>query len=159
MAYLIDGNNLLGFLFHGYLRDPENKLKLIRRLIAFQRSKRARVILVFDGTALPDEDNIVEPGSRFTILHPSAGESADTVLMEILSRQSDSRKFFVVSSDREIKASAEHKGARVLNCREFNAELKPTLQERKAKNEMAKNDVRPTSLEVRLWTQVFKENK
>ena len=74
MAYLIDGNNLLGFLFPGWHRDPENKLKLVRRLIAFHRSKRVRIILVFDGAPVPDPDEMALPDERFTILHPERGE-------------------------------------------------------------------------------------
>ena len=57
MAYLIDGNNLLGHLFPGAHRDPDNRLKLVRRLIAFQRFTRSRVILVFDGPPSADVDS------------------------------------------------------------------------------------------------------
>lgn len=46
-----------------------------------------------------------------------------------------------------------------MSCREFNAELKRTLKERKREKELEKSEVRPTSLEVRLWAQVFKEKK
>ena len=159
MAYLIDGNNLLGFLFPAYFKDPENRLKLVRRLIAFQRSKRARIILVFDGAVLSDADEMAMPEDRFDIIHPPAGETADAAIKEILARQSDPRKLFVVSSDREIKNCARLKGATTLSCREFNAELKRTLKERKREKELEKSEARPTSLEVRLWAQVFKEKK
>ena len=91
MAYLIDGNNLLGCLFPGWHRDPENKLKLVRRLIAFHRTKRSRVILVFDGAPVPDPDEMALPDERFSILHPERGGSADAIISEFLDRGGDKR--------------------------------------------------------------------
>jgi predicted RNA-binding protein with PIN domain len=159
MAYLIDGNNLLGCLFPGHHRDPENKLKLVRRLIAFHRSKRVRIILVFDGAPIPDPLDMALPEERFTILHPERGGSADRIIIEFLDGRPDRRHLIVVSTDREIRAAAKLRGARSLTAPEFAAELSRTLRERKSEREMDKADVRPTPLETRLWSQVFKDRK
>lgn len=159
MAYLIDGNNLLGCLFPGWHRDPENKLKLVRRLIAFHRTKRSRVILVFDGAPVPDPDEMALPDERFTILHPERGGSADAIISEFLARGGDKRHLTVVSSDRAIRTAARLAGARSLTGREFVTELNQTLRERRAEREMDKHEARPTPLETRLWSQVFKERK
>jgi predicted RNA-binding protein with PIN domain len=159
MAYLIDGNNLLGFLFPGHHRDPENKLKLIRRLVAFHRSKRARIILVFDGAPSPDPAEMALPDERFTILHPQPGGSADEIISEFLDRRPDTRHLTVVSSDREIRTAARLAGARTVAVREFAGELSRTLRERRTEREMDKPDLPPTPLETRLWTQVFKNRK
>ena len=159
MAYLIDGNNLLGTLFPGYHRDPENKRKLVRRLIAFQRSTRSRIILVFDGAASPDTEAMAETQDHFAIVHPPPGENADSAIREILDGLGDRRKMVVVSSDREIRAFARLTGAAVMASREFKAELNRTLRTRRAQKELTKNEAGPTALEVRLWSQVFKETK
>jgi predicted RNA-binding protein with PIN domain len=159
MAYLIDGNNLLGALFPGYHRDPENKRKLVRRLISFQRSTRARLILVFDGAASADAEAMAASQDRFAVVHPPPGESADAAIREIIAGLSDLRKLFVVSSDREIRSFARLKGAVPMTSREFKTELNRALRTRKMEKEMEKNEPGPTSLEVRLWSQVFKENK
>jgi predicted RNA-binding protein with PIN domain len=159
MAYLIDGNNLLGFLFPGWHRDPENKLKLVRRLIAFHRSKRVRIILVFDGAPVPDPSEMALPDERFTILYPGRGETADAIIGEFLDRAGDKRHLTVVSTDRAIRTAARLAGARPLTGKEFAAELNRTLRERRAEREMDKNDPPPTDLETRLWAQVFKEKK
>ena len=159
MAYLIDGNNLLGFLFPGWHRDPENKLKLVRRLIAFHRSKRARIILVFDGAPVPDPEEMALPGERFAILHPERGGSADAIIAEILAGAGDKRHLTVVSSDRGIRTAARLAGARPLTGREFAVELNRTLRERRAERELDKSESPPTSLEARLWAQAFKERK
>jgi predicted RNA-binding protein with PIN domain len=159
MAYLIDGNNLLGVLFPGHLKDPENKLKLVRRLIAFGRFKKTRVILVFDGLASADVGKMITPKSRFEIVHPPAGETADAAIMEIVSRQTDVRRFFVVSSDRGIKTFARLKGAKALGSGDFSTELKQTLKEHKRAKEMEKDAAKLSSLEVNFWMEVFKKKK
>ena len=159
MAYLIDGNNLLGFLFPGRHRDPENKLKLIRRLIAFHLSRRVRVILVFDGAPLPDAAEMALPDERFTILHPGRGSSADGLIIDFLAGRGDTRHLTVVSTDRQIREAARLGGARSMTGRGFAAELNRTLRERKREREMDKPSSRTTPLEARLWTQVFKDRK
>lgn len=159
MAYLIDGNNFLGFSFPGEHRDPENKRILIRKLLAFQRQTRSKIILIFDGRPVEDLAGMSSAKGKFEIIYPAEGETADSVIKDILSRQTDFRKLFVVSSDRDIKAFAAMKGARPLTSKEFNDELKKVLKERKKAREMEKHVERPSSLEVRLWEDVFREKK
>jgi predicted RNA-binding protein with PIN domain len=157
MAYLVDGNNLLGVLFPGHHRDPDNKLKLIRRLIAFHRARRVRVVLIFDGAPIPDPAEMVLPGERFEILHPPSGETADSVFREILESRRDLRRTVVVSSDREIRTFAGKRGAKSLSSPEFAAELRRALDERRAARELEKDNRRPSSLEVRFWSELFKD--
>jgi predicted RNA-binding protein with PIN domain len=159
MAYLIDGNNLLGTLFPGHHRDPENKRKLVRRLIAFQRSTRSRIILVFDGAASADAEAMASSQDRFAIVHPPPGESADSAIREILDGLGDRSKMVVVSSDREIRSFVRLQGAADMSSRDFKAELSRTLRAWKNEKEMEKKEAGPTALEVRLWSQIFKENK
>jgi len=159
MAYLIDGNNLLGFSFPGEHRDPENKRALVRKLLAFQRQTRSKIILIFDGRPVEDMAELSASKDKFEINYPAEGETADSVIKEFLSRQTDTRKLFVVSSDRDIKTFAALKGARPLTSKEFSAELRTVLKERKNAREMEKHVERPTSLEVRLWEDVFREKK
>jgi len=159
MAYLIDGNNLLGFSFPGEHRDPENKKILIRKLLAFQRQTRSKIILIFDGRPVEDLAEMSASKDKFEIIYPAEGETADSVIKDILSRLTDSRRLFVVSSDRDIKTFAAMKGARPLTSKEFNAELKKVLKERKNAREMEKHVEPPSRLEVRLWEDVFREKK
>jgi predicted RNA-binding protein with PIN domain len=159
MAYLIDGNNLLGHLFPGYHRDPDNKLKLVRRLIAFQRFTRSRVILIFDGAPSADAEAMIGDASRFTILNPPPGTSADALLEDVIASRRDTRHFLVVSTDRRVRAAAKQHGAESLTCPEFAAVLKGVLREHRQLKEMDKKEPGPTRLEVKLWSGVFKETK
>ena len=153
MAYLIDGNNLLGHVYAGFHRDPAHRSALVGKLQAFQRQTRTRVILVFDGVApygFPD------PGKeKFSVLFPPPGESADSLIVDYIERRPDRRNLFVVSSDREIRAIAREAGATSLRCDEFYREMKKTLRERREAREMDKDEEAASALEVSLWAEAF----
>jgi predicted RNA-binding protein with PIN domain len=155
MAYLIDGNNLLGRLAAHELKDRSGRDGLVVRLLAFQRVTRARIHLVFDGKS--DEDRTVVPvNPKFMILYPAEGQSADDVIKDLVSRQTDRRRFFVVSSDRDIREFARKAGVRSVTSDDFVRELKTALKERKKQRELEKRPESPSPLEIDLWDEVFK---
>jgi predicted RNA-binding protein with PIN domain len=155
MAYLIDGNNLLGRIAPHELREKGGRDGLVVRLLSYQRVTRARIHLVFDGNPEQTPTDIpVNP--KFTIHYPGAGESADDVIRDMISRQADKRRFFVVSSDRAIREAAKKRGVEAVTSDAFARELKTVLKERKKMRELDKRTETPTSLEVTLWDEVFK---
>ena len=159
MAYLIDGNNFLGYISPANFRDPREKYSLIGRLLRFQHIKKARVFVVFDGP--PDfwlEDERFKK-QKFSITYPPRGEAADSVIKKIISEQTDLRQFFVVSSDRDLKVFAKAAGAKTLSCAEFNKGLKIILREYRKEREIEKKENNLSSLELNLWLDVFKNKK
>jgi len=103
VPYLIDGNNLLGFIAPSKVKDLRSKYDLVSKLRIFQRLKRTRVMLVFDGYPNLNLPSEYYRGKKFLILFPPPDQNADQVIKEIILKQTDLRRFFVVSSDREIK--------------------------------------------------------
>ncbi len=158
MAYLIDGNNLLGRLAAHELRDRAGRDGLVVRLLAFQRVTHTRIHLVFDGRP-PDEQIVVPVNAKFTIRYPQEGQSADDVITNLIERQTDKRRFFVVSSDREIREFAKKHGVLTITSDEFARGLKSALKERKKQRELEKRPETPTPLEIDLWDEVFKGEK
>ncbi len=156
MAYLIDGNNLLGRISREELQDRRGRDGLVVRLLAFQKVVRRRIFLVFDGKP-EDELAEVRVNDKFTIHYPDEGSSADDVIKNILDGLTDKRNFFVVSSDRDIKDFARARGIRSMDSDEFFRDLKKALRERKKQREMEKRVSEPSSLEIRLWDEVFKD--
>jgi predicted RNA-binding protein with PIN domain len=156
MAYLIDGNNLLGRISREELKDRRGRDGLIVRLLAFQKVIRRRIFLVFDGKP-EGEPGEVRVNDKFTIHYPAEGSTADDVIKELLDRQTDKRNFFVVSSDRDIKDFARARGIGAISSDEFFRELQKALRERKKQREMEKRVNEPSSLEIRLWDEVFKD--
>jgi len=158
MAYLIDGNNLLGRIAPHELRERSGRDGLVVRLLAFQRVTRARVHLVFDGNpeATPT-DVVVNP--KFTIHYPGEGQSADDVIKDMIAGQTDRRRFFVVSSDRAIREMAKKKGIEAVTSDAFARELKAAIKEGKKRRELEKRTKAPTGLEIDLWDEVFRSKR
>jgi predicted RNA-binding protein with PIN domain len=158
MATLIDGNNLLGTLAPGESRDRESRFRLVGKLLVFQRFTRRRIILVFDG---PPDDDLEgrRLGPKFEVLFPPPGQKADDVIQERLNLPFDRRRFFVVSSDREVRTQARSRGAAVMKCEEFGRELKNVLKKARQDRELAKRPEFPTPLETSLWLDLFQRKK
>jgi len=159
MPYLIDGNNLIGYLPSLELKAPESRYELIAKLIVFQKVKKTRVTVVFDGPPDPYIKEEDFKGISFYIFYPEAGQDADAVMEKMISKETDLRRFFVVSSDREIQHFAKSKGAQSLNCDEFNKLLKKAQKKYKKMKEWEKN-VEPLSpLEIKFWSKIFERKK
>lgn len=155
MAYVIDGNNLLGRIAPHELREKGGRDGLVARLLAFQRVTRARIRLVFDGN--PEETPTeIAVNPKFTIHHPGAGGSADDVIREMVLGQTDKRRFFVVTSDRALRELAKKRGIESIPSDVFARELKAAIKEGKKRRELEKRAEAPTSLEVELWNEVFR---
>jgi predicted RNA-binding protein with PIN domain len=159
MAFLIDGNNFLGYAFPGERRDPENRMGLTRRLLAFAHHTRNRVHLVFDGGGSDDLSALTRGDDRLRLHLPREGESADDVIVELIDRSTDRRRLTVVSNDRALRDYARESGAVSLLCREFDARLKGVLRERKAGREMAKPEAKPSAFEVGFWLDLMEKKR
>lgn len=155
MAYLIDGNNFLGRTIPPAYRDPQHRYDLARQLLIFQHVTRSRVILAFDGPPDPKLTEADVPSRKFSLLFPPRGTSADALIKDLLDSLTDLRRFFLVSSDRELQAAARKRGARVLTCGEFKAMLREALKKYRRSAEMSKTTEKPSPLEVDLWSDVF----
>lgn len=159
MPYLIDGNNLIGYLPTLEIKAPESRYELISRLLIFQKVKNTRVIVVFDGAPDPNISEEDFEGMSFYVFYPDMGQNADEIIKKIISKETDLRRFFVVSSDREIQFYAKSKGAQSLNCQEFNKQLKRALKKYKKTMEWEKNVELPSPLEVKFWSKLFERKK
>jgi len=159
VAYLIDGNNLIGYISPEHLRDPKTKLSLISNLLIFQRFKRTKIYVVFDGTPDPDLIDKDLQKKALSVLFPDIDENADLVIKRMIEKQTDLRRFYVVSSDREIRNFAKAKGAKSLRCDEFSKLLRSVLKRYKKSLEAKKEDISLSPLEVDHWLHIFESKK
>lgn len=159
MAYLIDGNNVLGYTSSCGSKGASSRLQLIRQLAIFQKVKKSRVLLVFDG---PPEPNFAcgnPKKNKFAVLSPPPGENADSLIKEFISGKTDVRRLTLVSSDRELRAFAREKGAKTLSSKEFHTQLKKVLGEYRKARELEKKDDPLSPLTLRLWEEAFTPKK
>lgn len=155
MPYLIDGNNLIGHMPNLELDDPGSKRRLVEQLAIFQAAKKTKVILVFDGPMDPDLFGDQVRKKKFTILWPNMDENADSIIKKQVRKQTDLRRFYVVSNDREIQTFARKKRAKTIDCKEFQKRLRKALKEYRESRSMNKTDIVLTSLELDHWMDIF----
>ncbi|MGB4703492.1 MAG: NYN domain-containing protein [Candidatus Saccharicenans sp.] len=156
MAYLIDGNNLMGQMDPYFKVDPLSRNKIIARLLLFQKITRSRIFLVFDGRPPLDEHEI-KLNPKFTVLFPEPGQTADSLIEELLSEKKDRRYFLLVSSDRGLREIARVHGTRSISTPEFLKQLKQVLKEHRQERELEKETEQPTPLEISLWSDLFRK--
>lgn len=158
MAYLIDGNNLMGQADPYFKFDPASRHRLVARLLLFQKITRSRIFLVFDGKP-PLEENEIKLNPKFTVLFPEPGQLADGLIEEMLTRKKDRRYFLVVSSDRGLREMVRAHGARSMSTLDFLKQLKQTLKEHRQERELQKQTDNSTPLEISIWNELFIRRK
>ena len=159
MAYLIDGNNFIGHTAPYEFRDPRSRYSLIAKLLIFNKIEKTKMIVVFDGPPDPEITDQNFPDKALTVLYPDRGYNADGIIKDIISKRARERRFYVVSSDREIKDYARDNGIKPLSCEEFNKQLKVALKENKKLKEMDKETRLPSPLEINHWIEIFEKKK
>jgi predicted RNA-binding protein with PIN domain len=116
MAYLIDGDNLLG-TWPGRRRSDAERRDLAFEIARFGRRKRRRMVVVFDGA--------VPPGAAAgpDVHYAGPGRSADAVILEFLRQEQDRRGWTVVTSDRSLGDQCRYMEARIERSDAFRKRL------------------------------------
>ena len=123
---IIDGYNLLGFLYAGaaglsYAGEAARE-GLLRDLSAYHAQKGHPLTVVFDGwkEGMPVERRDFRSGVE--VVYSRRGERADQVIQRLAMQLG--HDCAVVSSDREVADSARRAGAFVMGAAEFAARLR-----------------------------------
>lgn len=119
---IIDGYNLIGS-DKGLRGDLEGKRgKLILQLQRYKESRDYPITVVFDGWRSGWRHETEEKTGGVTVIYSRLGEKADSVIQR-LAREMGSG-CVVVTSDREVRRSAEGSGAVAIYAGEFSAKLR-----------------------------------
>jgi len=148
MPLLIDGHNLIGRLPDLRLDDPDDEAKLVMRLRTYSARTRKRVTVVFD-RGLPGGRSRELSGAGVEVVFAATGHTADGILRERIRRARDPRGLTVVTSDREVIAAAQARGARVMRSEEFSPRLSAPPPDR------VEEDVHLSPEEVDEWLRLF----
>jgi predicted RNA-binding protein with PIN domain len=129
MAYVVDGNNVMGQT-PGWHRDKAKARRdLVERLAEFSRLKHARITVVFDGAP----DSTFPEASAFRgvkILYANKGSDADTRIRRLIESAADPRGLTVVTSDRQLAFLVRSGGARVLRSGQFRHDMEKAFAEK-----------------------------
>jgi predicted RNA-binding protein with PIN domain len=122
MAYIVDGNNVMGQTV-GWHRDKSaSRWKLIRNLGVFARARKTRITVVFDGEPEPAApDGSAVHGVK--IFYAERGSNADARIERMVETSADPRGLTVVTSDRHLAFLVRSRGAKVVRSGEFRKQL------------------------------------
>jgi hypothetical protein len=148
MPLLIDGHNLIGRLPDLRLEDPDDEAQLVVRLRTYRARTGKRVTVFFD-QGLPGGRSRELSGGGVEVVFASTGHTADGILRERIRRSRDPRGLTVVTSDREVIAAAQARGARVIRSEEFAVQL------RAPRTGGVEEDVHLSAEELAEWLKVF----
>ncbi len=122
MAYLVDGNNVMGRRVGWHKDKTGARRQLMSDLAQFARIERAKVAVVFDGA--PDEH--FPDGSSFMgvrVLYGARGSNADERIKHLVDEERERRTLVVVTSDRQLADYVRRSGVRVVRAGEFDKRL------------------------------------
>jgi predicted RNA-binding protein with PIN domain len=153
MPVLIDGHNLIGRLPDISLADPGDEAQLVSRLQGYAGRTGKRVTVVFD-RGMPGGRSQALSGGRVEVVFAPIGRSADRVLLERIRRARNPAGLTVVTSDHEVIATAQNRGARVIRAEAFVSELQAPAAPQAA----GKGDVHLSPEDVQAWLELFEED-
>ena len=154
MPVLIDGHNLIGRVPDISLADPDDEARLVSRLQAYAGRTGKRVTVVFD-RGMPGGRSENLSRGRVQVVFAPTGRNADRVLIERIRRARNPQGLIVVTSDREVVAAAEGRGARVVRSEAFAGELEGAP----AAPSGAKEKGRLSPDEVEAWLALFEDEE
>lgn len=116
MPYLIDGHNLIGQMASIRLDDPDDEAKLVMILQRFAMRRKLTVSVIFDRGHYGKQRL---GGAGVNVRFARSPSDADAMIKSFLNQVARPAEWTLVSSDREVVASAEAVGARIISAHEF----------------------------------------
>ncbi len=151
MPYVVDGNNVMAQTVGWHQDKTGARRRLIHDLVHFVAVRRVKLKVVFDGA--PDEE--FPEGRKYKgvhILYAHPGSDADSRIMELVGKASHKRDLVVVSSDRALASSVNHRGARTMSSGQFRRLLEDSSMLASPMEKLGHGD----SVDVEEWLEFFK---
>ena len=167
MAVIIDGYNLLhasGILGGGVGPGglERSRQALLNFLVAsLDANVRKQTVVVFDASDAPPGLPRTLKHDEITVRFASDHEDADSLIEELILRDSAPRHLTVVSSDHRLQRAARRRRARFVDSRTWYDQIVRERSERRAAEERLplKPTSPPTADEVDFWLRKFEEDE
>jgi hypothetical protein len=123
--YIVDGYNVLHYLFPGVERDElfARRDWLLDRLADHAALHGAAVALVFDGHGRESTSTYPIRGADIEVAFAGGRFTADTLIARRIASQPPDTTVIVVSADQEVQRTASRAGVHRMTPRELSAEL------------------------------------
>ena len=153
MPYLIDGHNLIPKLGL-HLDAPDDEMQLIGIIQEFARLSRREVHIYFDGA--PAGQARTKRFGTVTVSFIRLGSTADAAIKAHIQRLGRvARNWTVITSDRDVQASARAAHAGVVSSEDFAAQLHRLQQD--ANRPAGEREI--SAEEVAEWLRLFEDKK
>ena len=157
--YIIDGYNL-GFKISSIAKwisagETENAIQLIRNYVMSRLGQKAdQIILVFDGKTGNPAGN--PKHGKIKILFSKKPQTADDIIRQFIRSQKNTSQWIVVSSDSEIRFTAEDMGAKAMTSENLIASLKQNRN--KSQTKINNEKYQPENVDVNYWLDKFNQS-
>jgi uncharacterized protein len=160
MVLLIDGFNLIykfpdleEKMLRGMLDDARSGL--LDRLKEFQKLKKSRIRIVFDGKKGPSRKTRSERIGTIDVYY-SLDYSADFLIKEFIKKDPNPKMTTVVSSDKDILFYVNRFSAKTMTSEKFADFVNKTIEEHYEENLPEKEDNPKVSEdEISFWERIF----
>jgi len=155
MPYLIDGYNLLGTVRKADEQYAAmNEAGLCALLVEYLRRMRHEGRIYFDGTGPRDKAGLLALGN-LEVIFTGPGVEADHRIAEEIEQSSAPKFLAVISSDREVRASAEKRKSAAIRSEDFWTTMVKTLERKKRIREPKAKREGLTEGETDEWMRLF----
>ena len=152
MPYIIDGHNLIPKVSGLNLGDVDDELQLIKLLQDFCRITHKQVEVYFDNA--PAGSAGARNFGCVTARFIREGRTADQAIKQKLSRLGgEARNWTVVSSDREVRASARSARSKSMRVEEFGHLLSGVIKG--SAKQGVEEDLGLNAQEINEWMEIF----
>jgi predicted RNA-binding protein with PIN domain len=157
MNYIIDGYNL-GFkisTIEPVLKRGQTDLA-IKQISQYVKNKlstqRGRVIIVFDGRDF--HGKAISQLAGIKLIFSRKPQTADDIIRKFIRETTQVENWTVVSSDNEIRFTAQDHGAKVLKSSEFTGK---SFSKGKRGKPIPNNKTNPENVDIEYWQKLFEE--
>ena len=156
MPFLIDGHNLIAALPDIDLADEDDEAKLVIKIRGFAARRQTKCTVIFDH-GLPGGASRLSTNSVKVVFAAAARSNADALIKRRISKMRDAGNWTLVTSDREIRASARRQGMRQMSAEAFARLLGPKERAKVSGGEPEKPT--PSEDDTALWLRHFGEGE
>ena len=156
--YIIDGYNL-GYKIPSISKwittgETERAIQLIKNYINKLGRQANQIILVFDG--LKESHGGDSKQGILQIKFSRKPQTADDIIRQFIRSQKNASHWIVVSSDSEIRFTAEDMGAKAISSEIFIASLRPNRN--RSQTKINKEKYQPENIDINYWLDQFNQS-
>ncbi|MFH1228646.1 MAG: NYN domain-containing protein [Planctomycetota bacterium] len=166
---IIDGYNLIFSETSATDKNPDSlekaRLNLIRRIKEHNHKRKEHIVIVFDGKSESDYPEKIREDNQIEIIFSQSGQSADEVILNIISASAYPKTIELISSDRELTESAKKIGAKTCSAANFIEIISNRTKNSRKPWEISRDDepvekaIGLSPDEAKAWLRIFSDKK